>query len=182
MALFTWEDNHPTPDEYGKFYEGYINLVNGSNVLQMLIEQGQKTYTLIQQLTPDEADHRYKKEKWSVKEVIGHLIDTERIMAYRALSIARGEQKSLPGYDQDNYVAHASFDKRSLQSLSEEYDAQRNANISLFSSFDEEQTQRIGTANGMELSVRALVHIIVGHEKHHLNILKEKYGIDISSD
>ncbi|GAA5523105.1 DinB family protein [Aliifodinibius salicampi] len=182
MALFTWEDNHPAPYEYGDFYEGYISLVNGSNALQMLIEQGQKTYTLIQRLTPDKADHRYEKDKWSVKQVIGHLIDTERIMAYRALSIARGEQKSLPGYNQDDYVAHASFDERSLQSLSAEYDAQRNANISLFSSFDEEQTQRMGTANGMELSVRALVHIIVGHEKHHLNVLKEKYGIDINSE
>ncbi len=182
MALFTWEDNHPTSDEYGEYYEGYISLVNGSNVLQMLIEQGQKTYTLIQQLTPDEADHRYERGKWSVKEVIGHLIDTERIMAYRALSIARGEQKSLPGYDQDDYVAHASFDTRSLQSLSAEYDAQRNSNISLFSSFDEEQAQRIGTANGMELSVRALVHIIVGHEKHHLNVLREKYDIDVNFD
>lgn len=182
MALFTWEDNHPASDEYGEFYEGYISLVNGSNALQMLIEQGQNTYTLIQQLTPDKADHRYEKDKWSVKEVIGHLIDTERIMAYRALSIARGEQKSLPGYDQDDYVAHASFDERSIQSLSTEYDAQRNANISLFSSFDEEQTQRKGTANGMELSVRALVHIIVGHEKHHLDVLKEKYGIDLNSE
>lgn len=182
MALFTWEENHPTSDEYGEFYEGYINRVNGSNVLQMLIEQGQKTYGLIQRLSPEEANHRYEREKWSVKEVIGHLIDTERIMAYRALSIARGEQKSLPGYDQDDYVAHASFNARSLQSLSAEYDAQRNSNISLFSSFDEEQIQRIGTANGMELSVRALVHIIVGHEKHHLNMLREKYGIDISSD
>lgn len=182
MALFTWEDNHPASDEYSEFYEGYINLVNGSNVLQMLIEQGQKTFTLIQRLTPDEADHRYKKEKWSIKEVIGHLVDTERIMAYRALSIARGEKKSLPGYDQDDYVAHASFDERSLQSLSAEYDAQRNANISLFSSFNEEQAKRRGIANEMELSVRALVHIIVGHEKHHLKVLREKYGIDINSD
>jgi uncharacterized damage-inducible protein DinB len=182
MALFTWEDNHPTSDEYGAFYEGYINLVNGSNVLQMLIEQGQNTYTLIQRLTPDEAAYRYEKEKWSVKEVIGHLIDTERIMAYRALSIARGEQKSLPGYDQDDYVAHASFDERSLQSLSAEYDAQRNANISLFSSFEEKQTQRMGIANEMELSVRALVHIIAGHERHHMNVLREKYGIEIIPD
>ncbi len=180
MALFTWDDNHPQPDEYGDFYQDYIDLVNSNNVLQKLIQQGQITYTLTQRLTAEEASYRYADNKWSVKEVIGHLVDTERIMAYRALCISRGETASLPGYDQDAYVEEAYFNSRDLQSLSTEYDALRNANISLFNSFTEEQTLRKGTANNKTVSVRALAYIIAGHERHHLNLLEEKYGIEIS--
>jgi len=178
MPLFSWEDNRPEDDEYGEFYHGYIKQVTGPNVLQTLIQQGQETYALIQQLTPEEAAHRYAEEKWSVKEVIGHLIDTERIMAYRALCISRGEKTPQPGYDQDEYVEQAHFDERSLQNLSTEYDALRNANISLFNSFTEEQILRKGTANDTTVSVRALAYIIAGHEQHHLNILEEKYDIE----
>ncbi|PAU93496.1 damage-inducible protein DinB [Aliifodinibius salipaludis] len=179
MALLNWEDNRPEPDEYGDFYEGYVNLVDEPNVIQSLIQQGQKVYALIQQLTGDEANHRYADDKWSVKEIIGHLVDTERIMAYRALCISRGEQTALPGYDHESYVERANFDKRSLQSLSIEYDALRNANISMFNSFSKEQMLQKGTANGVSVSVRAIAFIIAGHEKHHLNILGDKYGITI---
>lgn len=182
MPLFSWEDNRPQPDEYGTFYRGYIEQVTNPNVLQALIEQGQKMYTLIQQLTPEEASYYYAEDKWSVKEVIGHLIDTERIMAYRALCISRGETTPLPGYDQDQYVARANFDERSLQNLSTEYDTLRNANISFFNSLSKEQTMQQGTANNETVSVRALAYIIAGHEQHHLNILDEKYGIKQSSD
>lgn len=177
MALLDWEDNHPQPDEYGEFYKDYIELIDSPNVIQSLIQQGQQIFSLIHTLNDEEAAYRYAASKWSVQEVLGHLIDTERIMAYRALCISRGEKKSLPGYNQDEYVNHADFSSRSLQSISTEYDALRNANISMFSSFNEEQIQRKGTANQTEVSVRALAYIIAGHEKHHLNILEEKYDI-----
>jgi hypothetical protein len=180
MALLTWDENHPAPNEYTSFYEGYISLVTEPNVIQLLIQQGQQLFTLTQQLSAEQAQFRYDTDKWSVKEIIGHLIDTERIMAYRALCIARGEHTSLPGYNQDEYVENADFDQRSLQSLSAEYDAQRNANVSLFNSFAEEETRHTGTANEAPLSVRALVHIIAGHERHHLNVLRDKYNIDIA--
>lgn len=179
MALFTWEDSRPEPNEYGEFYQGYIDMVSTDNVLEHLVQQGQKTYALIQKLTPKEASHRYAEGKWSVKEVIGHLIDTERIMAYRALCISRGERSPLPGYDQDTYVKEAHFENRDIQSLSTEYDALRNANVSLFNSFGEEQILRKGTANDQTVSVRALAYIIAGHELHHLKLLEEKYGIKI---
>lgn len=179
MSFLIWEDNHPQPDEYDNFYQGYIDLVTTPNVIEALIKQGQQTYTMIQKLTPGKAGYRYADDKWSVKEVIGHLVDTERVMAYRAMCISRGDQASLPGFDQDEYVSNANFDKRGLQNLSTEYDAQRNANISLFNSFSEEQLLQKGTANNATVSVRALVYIIAGHEKHHLNILEETYGIDI---
>lgn len=182
MALLDWEENRPQQDEYGDFYENYINLVDELNVIQSLIQQGQKVYALTQQLTVDEANHRYADDKWSVKEIIGHLVDTERIMAYRALCISRGEQTALPGYDHESYVEQANFNQRSLQSLSTEYDALRNANISMFNSFSKQQVLQKGTANGVSVSVRALAFIIAGHEKHHLNILEEKYGITIVND
>jgi hypothetical protein len=181
MALLDWENNRPQQDEYGDYYEDYINLVESPNVIQALIQQGQKVYILIQQLSDEEASYRYADDKWSVKEIIGHLIDTERIMAYRALCISRGDQTSLPGYDHESYVEQGNFDQRSLQSLSTEYDALRNANISMFSSFTREQIFRKGTANGVSVSVRGLAFIIGGHEKHHLDILDQKYKIEIPS-
>ncbi len=177
MALSVWENNRPEPDEFGDSYQGYIDQVTAENVIQALIKQGQKTYALIQQLTDEEADYRYADGKWSVREVLGHIIDTERIMAYRALCISRGETTPLPGFDQDDYVENANFGERSLQSLSAEYDALRNANISLFNSFDENQIMQTGTASGFKTSVRALAYIIAGHEKHHHNILEEKYDV-----
>lgn len=180
MALLDWEENNPKPDEYGEFYDDYIKLVNPPNVIESLIQQGQQVYAVTRQLTNEQANYRYADDKWTVKEVIGHLIDTERIMACRALCISRGEQTPLPGYDHQSYVKQAQFDQRSLQSLSTEYDALRNANISMFSSFSEEQILRRGTANEVSVSVRALAFIIAGHEKHHLNILEEKYNIDIT--
>lgn len=182
MSLLDWDDNRPEPDEYGEFYQGYIDLVDEPNIIQVLIQQGQQVYAVVQRLTPGEVSHRYEEGKWSVKQVIGHLVDTERIMAYRALSISRGETKSLPGYNQDQYVEQASFENRSLQSISTEYDALRNANISMFNSFSEDQILRKGTANGVTVSVRALAYIIAGHERHHMQVLEERYSINISAD
>ncbi|MDZ7681804.1 MAG: DinB family protein [Fodinibius sp.] len=181
LTILDWDDHQPKPEEYGEFYEGYIALVGNENVIQALIQQGQQTYAVINRLTAEEANYRYAEDKWSVKEIIGHLVDTERIMAYRALCISRGEQTSLPGYDHEAYVKQADFDNRSLQNISTEYDALRNANISMFNSFNEQQVMRTGTANEVSVSVRALAYIIAGHERHHMNMLEEKYGINISA-
>lgn len=179
MALIDWDEIYPKEDEYGSFYEGYIKLVEPPNVIQTMIKQGQQVYALIRQLSDKKAHFRYEEGKWSVKEIIGHLVDTERIMAYRALCISRGEEKPLPGYDHNDYVVNGQFDQRTLQSLSNEYDALRNANISMFSSYGEQQMQRTGTANDNPVSVRALAFIITGHEKHHLNVLEDKYDVQI---
>lgn len=179
MANLNWDDNYPRSDEYNDFYKGYIQLVDSDNVPEALIQQGKKIYNLLQQLGTDKADFRYAENKWSIKQVFGHLLDTNRIMAYRALCISRGEEKALPGYGQDEYVKNAQFPDRSLNSLATEYDALRNANVSLFNSFSQEQAVQKGNANGEMVSVRALVYIIAGHERHHLTILKEKYGLNI---
>jgi len=178
MALLSWQDNHPEADEYDAYYQDYLELLDTDNIIQTLTTQGQKMFVLIQNLSPEEAAYRYADGKWSVKEVIGHLIDTERVMAYRAMCISRGDQTSLPGFDQAAYVDNGHFSERSLQNISAEYDAQRNANISMFNGFTEEQILKQGTANGVDVSVRALAHIIAGHELHHLNILRERYEIE----
>jgi len=182
MTLLDWDDNRPEPDEYGEFYKNYIELIDEPNIVQVLIQQGQQTYAVIQRLTEEEASYRYEDDKWSVKEIFGHLVDTERIMAYRALCISRGETKSLPGYDHEAYVQQANFESRSLQSISTEYDALRNANISMFNSFSKDQILRTGKANDVTVSVRALAYIIAGHERHHMQILENKYGINISAN
>jgi uncharacterized damage-inducible protein DinB len=181
MTLLEWDDHHPEPDEYGDFYKDYIELVGNENVIQALIQQGQQTYAVIKRLTDEETSYRYQDDKWNVKEIIGHLVDTERIMAYRALCISRGEQNPLPGYDHEEYVQNADFSNRSLQSISTEYDALRNANISMFNSFSSDQVTRTGIANDISVSVRALAYIIAGHERHHMNVLEEKYDINISA-
>jgi uncharacterized damage-inducible protein DinB len=177
MSFSSWEENRPEPEEYGDFYKGYIDLVTSPNVLQSLIKQGQEIYSLLQNISDEEADYRYEEGKWSVKEIFGHLVDTERIMAYRALCISRGEQTTLPGYDHEAYVKQANFQNRSIQDISVEYDALRNANISMFNSFTDTQIVRQGIANDVTVSVRALAYIIAGHERHHLNILDEKYDL-----
>lgn len=178
MAINSWQDNHPQTDEYDSYYKDYLDLLETDNIIQTLTTQGQQMFALIQNLSPDKAAYRYADGKWSVKEVIGHLIDTERVMAYRAMCINRNEQTSLPGFDQDAYVGNGHFSERSLQNISAEYDAQRNANISMFNGFTQEQILQKGTANGVTVSVRALAHIIAGHERHHLNILVERYGVE----
>ncbi|HEX6981731.1 MAG TPA: DinB family protein [Balneolaceae bacterium] len=177
MPLSDWQDNQPNSDEYADFYEGYISLVKFENIIPVLIQQEKKVTALIHSLSPQQANYSYAEGKWSIRQVVGHLIDTERVMAYRALCISRGDQTSLPGFDQDEYVANARFEERDLQNLAAEYDALRNANISMFSSFSQEQIKRRGIANEYPVSVRALVYIIAGHEKHHLNVLKEKYDV-----
>lgn len=172
-----WETQRPADDEYGDYYSAYIELVGGGNIIDILLNQRTETYTLIKSLAPRQGQLRYEEGKWTVQEVIGHLIDTERIFAYRALCISRGEQKPLPGYDQDAYVENAGFNSRSLQNQADEYYDLRGATCHMMRSFTPEVALRRGTANDNPLSVRAVAFILAGHEQHHLNILKSRYGI-----
>lgn len=177
MEISNWDNIRPTPDEYNDKYEQYISLITATNVIDVLISQQQATVNLIQNLSPAEANYRYQKDKWSVQQVIGHLIDNERVMAYRAMCISRGEETALPGYDQEKYVAGANFEKRDLHNMAVEYEALRTANIKLFNSFTPEQIGRTGTIDDSNVSVCALVYIIAGHEKHHQAVIEEKYDI-----
>jgi hypothetical protein len=170
--------NYPQPNEYAEYYSLYIkNIPQKVNIINALEEGSNILQSIIKSIPEDKADFCYAEGKWSIKEVFGHIADVERVMAYRALCIARGESKSLPGFEQDDYVKEANFNNRSLTSLADELYHLRNSNVALFKSFDDEILIRRGIANNKEFSVRAFLYIIAGHELHHLRILKEKYGI-----
>lgn len=172
----TWlEIEPPAADEYDPYYQGYIERVEGKQLSLILRQQRAQVTELLAGLTEEQAAYRYAPDKWSVKEVLGHLIDTERVFVYRAMSIARGEKQSLPGFEQDEYVVTGGFDSRPLEGLSAEYEAVRNASIAFFESLDEASWLKTGTANDAAVSVRAIGYIIPGHEAHHLAILQERY-------
>jgi len=166
--------NRPQADEFAPYYATYINTVS-ENVLGEL-EHQVTSFPKFLKLIPDEkAYYAYAEGKWTIKEVVGHMIDTERIMAYRALRIARNDQTPLASFEEDHYVANASFNDRSLQDLSEEFAALRASNVYFFKSLSNLVYDRMGTASGKAVSVRALLYIIVGHVNHHWRIIEERY-------
>ncbi len=165
----------PETNEYAPFYEGYIKKVIGNDPFSNLENQYQEIQSLLQSLPEVEANYAYSEGKWAVKEVLGHMIDTERIMGYRALCISRKEKQSLPGFEQDDYVREANFKERTITSLLEDYRTVRKSTINLFKNFTENMYNQRGMANDKEVTVLALLYIIAGHEMHHLKILKEKY-------
>ena len=165
----------PEPGEYAPYYEKYISLVSGNDVLGALEAQRLVMQQLVSAHSERDGNFRYAPDKWTVKEVLGHINDSERIFAYRALCIARGDQAQLPGFEQDDYVRAGGFQDRSLSGLGEEYAHIRNSTLALFRSLSREAWQRRGVANKNEISVRALGFIIAGHELHHRRILDERY-------
>ncbi|SES12842.1 DinB family protein [Psychrobacillus sp. OK032] len=165
-------------DEYAPYYSSYVKLVPVGDFVQNLRKQMEKTIGLLLDISDDQAHFRYAPKKWSIKEVLGHMGDTERIMAYRLLSIARGETVSLPGYNENEYVQNASFDKQSIKDLLQNLYIIRQSTIHLIQSLAQEDLLRRGTANNTEVSVRALIAIIAGHELHHCNIIKDRYISD----
>lgn len=165
----------PSLSEYQGYFEQYVQLVPDADVLQVLQDQEQQVHDRMMGLTEEQAAHAYAAGKWTIKELLGHLADTERILAYRALCISRHEAQALPGFDEKAYVANANFNQRSVPNLLQDYHAVRQASLTLFRGFAPEMLIRTGNANGKFLSVRALVYIVAGHELHHLQILQTKY-------
>lgn len=165
----------PAPTEHLPYYSRYIELVPGNDVIAALKSQLRETIAFLNCISDEESVSRYEPGKWSVREVLGHVIDSERIFAYRALRIGRGDATPLPGYEQDDYVRSASFDKIRWSAQIEEFELVRRANILMFSGFTEEAWLRAGTANNAPVTARALAWIIAGHEIHHRQVIKEKY-------
>ena len=168
----------PQPGEYAPYYDRYISLVQnrqGNDILATLDQQRRETILLLSGRSEADGDLRYAPDKWSLKEVLGHLNDTERIMGYRALRIARNDTTPIEGYEQDDYVRNSPFARRPLADLIEDYIAVRRSTLSLFRNLDEPAWTRRGTANKNEVTVRALAYIIAGHELHHRRMLEEKY-------
>lgn len=165
----------PQPGEYPPYYEYYIKRVNSNDVLEVLNDQLHDTSDFLKTIPSDRGAYRYADGKWSVKELINHVIDTERILAYRALRFARNDSQPLPGFEENDYARHSNADKRSISDLAEEFKLVRQANLVLFSTFDEPVLKRLGTGNNYHTSVRAILYMIAGHELHHIGILKERY-------
>ncbi len=168
----------PEPGEYAPYYDRYISLVPGSDILATLDSQRRQTVLLLSGREEEDGDFRYAPDKWNAKEVLGHLCDTERIFAYRALRIARADQTPIEGFEQDDYVRNGPFANRPLAEVIEDYIAVRRATITLFRNLDEAAWSRRGVANKNEMSVRALAYLIAGHELHHRRILEEKYFVE----
>jgi len=167
----------PEPGEYNPYYDRYISLVPGTNILGTLDTQRRQTLLLLSGRDEEDGNFRYSPEKWSAKEVLGHVCDTERIFAYRALRIARGDQTALEGFEQDDYVRNGSFARMPLEEIVEDYIAVRRATLTLFRNLEEPAWVRRGVANKNEVSVRALAYTIAGHEVHHRRILEERYFV-----
>jgi hypothetical protein len=165
----------PEPGEYAPYYDRYISLISGSDILGTLDAQRRQMVLLLSGRDESDGDFRYAPDKWNAKEVLGHVCDTERIFAYRALRIARGDQTALAGFEQDDYVRNGPFAGAPMAEMVEDYIAVRRATLTLLRNLEEAAWVRRGVANKNEVSVRALGYIIAGHEVHHRRILEEKY-------
>jgi len=161
-------------DEFPAFYATYIDTVFG-DVMHVLNEQITSFPAFLDAIPAGRSEYAYAEGKWTIKEVVGHILDTERIMAYRALRFARNDTKALPGFEQEDFVLNARFNERSLASLAEEFVLLRKANVALFDTFNETELGRRGLASERLISVRAFLYIIAGHLNHHRNIIKERY-------
>jgi len=168
----------PQEGEYGQFYEGYISWVKGKDIPKILLNQIEEIRGYYEKLGEEKSNLAYAPDKWTAKEVLGHITDTDRMMCFRALCFARGEKAALPGFDQDQYVATAGFNGIPLVRLLEDFEMSRYALTSMLKSLPMESLKNTGIANENVVSVRALFNIIPGHTQHHLNVLKEKYSRD----
>jgi DinB superfamily len=170
----------PGPSEYAPFYAGYISAIAtlaDGDILETLENQTSELRQLAASTPAERETFRYGEGKWSVREVFGHLIDGERVFSYRVLRFSRGDETPVPGFDENLYVAASHFDQRPLSDLVDEFVLLRQANLRLLRSLAPEDLARVGTANNHPVSVRALAFIMAGHVRHHLNILRDRYGL-----
>jgi hypothetical protein len=163
-------------EEFAPFYANYVALAESQiTIVSGLTTQLESTVSFFTLIPEDKLNFRYAEGKWTIKDILLHLIDAERIFAYRALRISRNDKTELPGFEENDYVVAANASNREMVSIVEEYVSVRKATLTLFESFSEEQLLRIGKASDCSVSVRAIGYIIQGHEKHHLNVISERY-------
>src|SRR5437016_4975071 len=169
--------NRPTETEYAPYYQGYIAHVTEDEILPVLRSQLDELDVLLGRVAPEHETYAYAEGKWSIREIVGHLIDTERVFGYRAFCIARGERQNLPGFDQNDYMLTAPYDQIDLEDLLSELRLVRLSNIAMLRNLDDEAWLRTGMANDSPVSVRALAFIMAGHVRHHLGGLSQRYPI-----
>lgn len=169
--------SRPEKSEYDAYYERYVSRVIDSDIIDTLASQSTKLADMFATMPEERGDFQYEDGKWSIKESLGHLIDAERIFAYRVLRISRGDETPIEGFEQDGYIENAYFNRRSFSDLLEEFSLSRRANLLAINNLNDDGWTRIGTASNAKVSVRALIYIMAGHIEHHLAIFKEKYSI-----
>lgn len=167
----------PASDEYGDYYTGYIGTAPDGDILETLEREGERAVALLRELPPERSRHAYAPGKWTVRDLVAHVSDAERVFSYRALRFGRADPTPLASFDQEVWWPHAHADKRRWTDLVDEFRTVRAATLHLFRSFEPEDWLRRGTASGVGVSVRALAWIVAGHELHHRRVLREKYGI-----
>lgn len=167
----------PQPDEYAPFYETYVRLVPENDLMDAFHRAMDEIHGVLDAIPADKADYAYAEGKWTVKQLLQHIIDTERVFSYRAVCIARGEKQSLPGFDENEYAAAADVETRSLKDMKEELLSLRHSVYLMFKGFSPEMLKQIGTASGKPISTLALGYISIGHIRHHFTILHDRYGI-----
>ena len=167
----------PRPDEYDKAFERYVSHVPETDVLEALERQPAELVALLSSVPPDREQFRYAPGKWTIRGVVGHVLDAERVFGYRALCIARGEKASLPAFEEDDYAARAKHDDRTIESLLEELSILRKSHVLMLRHVDDEAWTRVGSANALPITPRAIAYILVGHPRHHMAVLREKYGV-----
>jgi hypothetical protein len=167
--------NRPTSTEYAPYYERYVSQVSESDIMPVLRSQMDELDVLLEHVAPEQETYRYAVDKWSIRQIVGHLIDGERVFGYRLFCIARGEQQNLPGFDQNDYMLTAPYDQIELEDLLSELRLIRLGNMAMLRTLHEEAWSRAGSANSNQVTVRALAFILAGHVRHHMNVLRERY-------
>lgn len=169
------ESGRPAAAEYGEYYGRYIGKIEGTDIVVVLEDQLRSSLALLRTVDETAGNFRYGPDKWSLKEVVGHMIDTERVFTYRALVFARGDETALPGFDQDRWVTHANYARAPLAGVVDEFEAVRRSTILLLRHLDPEAWTRKGVANGMNWTTRSAAFVIAGHLEHHIEILRTRY-------
>ena len=167
----------PTASEYAPSYAHYVDRVPSGDIIELLDTQLDDTLRLLGGLSEEEAGFRYAPDKWSIKQVVGHMIEAERIFVYRALAFSRNESRPLLGYEQNDYVDAANFDEQAWSGLLDELRAVRRATVFFFRGLSNAMMERTGIASEVSFTVRALAYIIAGHERHHVHVFRERYGL-----
>jgi Uncharacterized protein conserved in bacteria len=175
MTSTAFRSTRPVAGEFLPYYGTYIDKVPDGDIVETLTSQLPQTLALIRSIPETTGDKRYAAGKWSIREVIGHLIDAERIFVYRALRFSRADATQVPGFDENAYAANGPYSKVSLADLADEFEHVRRATIQFFSHLDNDALSRRGNANGAEITVRALAFIMAGHETHHMGVLRDRY-------
>jgi uncharacterized damage-inducible protein DinB len=167
--------NKPKPGEYPDYYQPYIDQLPDNDLLYLFEKQASDLQHMFKNINDARAEESYAEGKWTIKELLQHMLDSERIFAYRALCISRGEEASLPGYDENMYVNNSIANARLLNDMLEEYEYMRRSNILMIRSFTSEMLDQVGNANGKQVTLRGVIYVMAAHEVHHMNILEKRY-------